>query len=668
MPFFSCPTRAEKPYDSHKFIANSELVLGGAQSGRHLKWPRYKQNLNDFMIEGSVTLFRLAWRFLRTKKLLLAAIIFFQLGQILLSLWLPSLNATIIDRGILAGKHDVVWINGLIMLGVATVQVAFMVGAIYAGSRTAMEFGTDLRAHVFRAVQKFSPTDQHRFGAPTLITRTTNDVTQVQMVTLMTFTVMITAPIMGIGGIVMALRQDAQLSLLLLVIVPLLALIIAAVMAGLTPSYGVQQQRIDRINTLLREQLTGVRVIRAFVRQRSERKKFEQANSELRAIWLKIGWLWAFLMPATSLVVGISSAAVMWFGGERIQAGHMEVGSLTAYINYLMMILGSVMMSGMMAMMFPRGNVSAKRLQEIDNTIPSIHSPNTPSPLPSEPLTFELKHVTIQYEGAEDPVIRDADMCLSPGSLVAIIGSTGSGKSSIAKLFPRLLDPSSGQVMVSGLDARTLNLQQLRSRIAYVPQRAFLFSGTIASNVAGLPRMSSGDSPQERTGANQNAHCGKTHEDEAHYDEARIRLALEAAQAWDFVSDLNDGIHAAVESGGQNFSGGQRQRLAIARAIYRCIPDTRTGQRQADLLIFDDSFSALDFATDAALRTNLRRYVGDVAILLIAQRVSTIRNATEIVVLAAGGIEARGSHAELMKISPTYRDIVRSQLTEEEAR
>lgn len=634
-----------------------------------------------------MTLFRLAWRFLRTRKLMVAAIILFQLGQVLLSLWLPSLNATIIDRGILAGRQDVIWTNGLIMLGVALVQIAFMVGAIYAGSRTAMGFGQELRTSIFQTVQRFSPTDQHRFGAPTLITRTTNDVTQVQMVTLMTFTVMITAPIMGIGGIVMALRQDAQLSVLLLVIVPLLALIIGGVMAGLTPSYSIQQQRIDRINTLLREQLTGVRVIRAFVRQHSEREKFRQANSELRAIWLKIGWLWSFLMPATSLVVGISSAAVIWFGGERIQAGQMEVGSLTAYITYLMMILGAVMMSGMMAMMFPRGEISAKRLREIEKTIPSIHSPEHPTPLPDGSLTFELKHATIQYEGAEDPVIRDVNLRLSPDSLVTIIGSTGCGKSSIAKLFPRLLDPSDGQLLVGGIDARKLDLRELRSRVAYVPQRAFLFSGTVASNVAGLPSASpeagslqtqpAEDSRSATTvavAASSSAVALSSTDAapppliSAEYDEARIQLALEAAQAWDFVRDLKDGLYAHVESGGQNFSGGQRQRLAIARALYRCIPDSHTGARQADLLIFDDSFSALDFATDAALRTNLRRYIGDIAILLIAQRVATIRNASEIVVLSGGKIEARGTHRKLMETSPTYLDIVRSQLTKEEAR
>ena len=576
-------------------------------------------------------------------------IVAFQLAQVLLSLWLPSLNATIIDDGILASNQQVIWRTGAVMLAASLVQIGCMVGAIYAGARTSMEFGRALRSQIFRKVQSFSAADQHRFGAPTLITRTTNDVTQVQMVVLMTFTIMITAPIMGVGGIVMALLQDAKLSLLLLVVVPILAAIILGVMAGLTPRYKVQQTRIDRINTLLREQLTGVRVIRAFVRQDTEREKFREANDNLRKIWLQIGWLWAFLMPATQLVIGLSSAAVVWFGGARIEAGSMQVGSLTAYINYLMMILGAVMMSGMMAMMFPRGEVSANRLREIDETVPSIQSPADPKPLSAEPLTFELRNAALQYPGAEDPVISDVSLTVAPGCTIAIIGSTGSGKSSLVRLFPRLIDATSGSVRVNGIDVREVDVQALRSRIAYVPQKAFLFSGTIASNVAGLPRM-----PEDPAKAAELI------------DEDRVRRALEAAQAWEFVAKLDEGMHEEVESGGKNYSGGQRQRLTIARAIYRALPDAQ-GRRQADLLIFDDSFSALDFATDAALRTGLRDYVGDVGVVTIAQRVATIRGADEILVLADGTIEARGKHSELMQSSPTYREIVKSQLTEQEA-
>ena len=586
-----------------------------------------------------------------------------QLGQVLLSLWLPALNAAIIDDGIIAGNQRVIWVNGLIMLGAALAQIACMVGAIYAGSRTSMEFGRDLRKRIFGHVQSFSATDQHRFGAPTLITRTTNDVTQVQMVVMMTFTVMITAPIMGIGGIVMALQQDAQLSWLLAVMVPVLALIIAGVMMKLTPRFKIQQTRIDRINTLLREQLTGVRVIRAFVRQRSEREKFDGANRDLRKVGLEIGWLWSFMMPASLLVIGLSSVAVVWFGAGRINAGQMQVGALTAYITYLMMIFGAVMMGGMMAMMFPRGEVSANRLTEIELVEPSIKAPARPRalPAPGEPISFELREATIQYEGAEEPVIAGANMRVTPGATVAIIGSTGSGKSSLIRLFPRMIDAASGAVLAGGINVRDLDPRELRERIAFVPQKAFLFSGTIASNVAGLPRLA----PKAARAA-------------SHIDESRVRRALEAAQAWEFVSELEDGIHAAVESGGMNFSGGQRQRLTIARAIYRCLPSSSESEHPdstpmctsapADLLIFDDSFSALDFATDAALRTHLREYIGDTAVLIVAQRVSTIRYADEIHVLGDGCIEASGTHAELMDSSPTYREIVSSQLTEEEAK
>lgn len=611
-----------------------------------------------------MTLCKVAWRFFRFHKGLITAIVLFQLGEVLLGLWLPSLNAKIIDNGILAKNAEIIWRNGAIMLAVSFVQVLCMVGSIYTGSRTSMDFGRDLRARIFRKVQSFSPEDHHRFGAPTLITRTTNDVTQVQNVALMTFTVLITAPIMGVGGIIMALQEDTQLSLLLLVIVPILAAIIAAVMIALMPKYAIQQKSIDRINKLLREQLTGIRVIRAFTRQREQRAKFTAANNDLRAIWLKIGWLWAIFMPAASIVIGLSSAAVVWFAGFRIQSGSMEVGSLTAFISYLMMILGSVMMSGIMAMVFPEGEVSAKRLAEIESTIPSIQAPLKPRKLPNGALTFELRNASLKYEGAEEPVISGAHLRITPGSTTAVIGSTGSGKSSLIKLFPRLIDTTDGTVLAGGIDVRELDPHELRARIALVPQQAFLFSGTIASNIAGLPRASHKSESATIEHRSDPANTAHT------IDIPRIEQALKAAQAWEFVSALDQGIDSPVESGGKNFSGGQRQRLTIARAIYRCLPPSSspTARRQADLLIFDDSFSALDFATDAELRLHLREYIGDIAVIVIAQRISTIRNADEILVLAEGTIHARGNHAHLMESSPIYRDIVRSQLTEEEAK
>ena len=589
-----------------------------------------------------MTIFRISWEFLRQRRGALTAIFVLQFAQILLNLWLPSINAQIIDVGILGQQIPYVWRMGSLMLAVTLVQIFCAIGAIYYGSRTAMELGRYLRGHVFRHVQSFSATDQHRFGAPTLITRTTNDVSQVQMVTMMTFTVIVTSPIMGAGGVVMAIRQDATLSLLLLVVVPVLGAIIFAVMAALTPRYTINQKRIDRMSTLLREQLTGVRVIRAFRRQGAEEEKYEEANTNMRSIMLQIGLLWAFLMPATNIVVGISSAAVVWFGGHRIADGDMMVGSLAAFISYLMMILSAVMMTGMMAMFFPRGEVSAKRIKAVMDARPSITAPERPAKLPEGPLAFELDDVTLRYPGAEEPVLENLSMTLRPGTMTAIIGPTGSGKSSIVKLFPRLIDVTSGEVRAGDIPVRELDPAELRTRIALVPQDAFLFSGTIASNVAGKLRADNS------------------------IDENKVKRALEAAQAWEFVSELETGVHSPVETGGKNLSGGQRQRITIARALYRCLPDA-SGVRQADLLIFDDSFSALDFATDARLRLGLRDAVGDIAIMIVAQRVSTIRYSDAILVLENGRAVGYGTHTQLMDSCGTYQEIVSSQLSAEEA-
>ncbi|MDP9800207.1 ATP-binding cassette subfamily B protein [Arcanobacterium wilhelmae] len=573
---------------------------------------------------------------------LVAAIAALQLVQILFSLWLPSINATIIDDGVLTGNTSLIWAQGSLMLVISLLQITAMAGAIYLGSKTAMSFGRELRRGVFSHVQSFSATDAHRYGAPSLITRATNDIQQIQMVILLTFTIMVMAPIMGVGGVVMAVRQDAKLAWVLAIAVPVLFAIIGTVMYNLIPTYKVLQERIDAINTRLREQLTGVRVIRAFVRQRSERTKFEQANSELRSTWLKIGLLWAVLIPASQLVVGLSSIAVVWFGGHRIADGQMQIGSLTAYISYLMMILMSVMMSGMMAMLLPRGEVSAKRVSEILETTPSIAAPTTPTRLPTEPLTFEFDHVSLQYPGASAPVFHDVSLAVSPGKTLGIIGSTGSGKTSLLRLFPRLIDVTAGEVRAGGIPVRELDPAELRSRIAVIPQKAFLFTGTVASNVAGHVRAG---------GA---------------YDAERVTTALKAADAWEFVSKLDDGLDAKVESGGKNFSGGQRQRLTIARAIYKALPGA-DGRPGADLIVFDDSFSALDYATDARLRAGLPRYLGNVAVVIVAARVSTIRHADEIIVLDDGGVVGRGTHEELNATCGVYQEIVDSQMSTEEA-
>ncbi|MGV4376228.1 ABC transporter ATP-binding protein [Trueperella pyogenes] len=590
-----------------------------------------------------MTLIRIGWDYLKRKKVAFFAIVLLQVAQILLSLVLPAINAKIIDDGIAAGNTSLIWSLGAVMLGIAIVQLLTLVGAIYLGARIAMDLGRELRGRAFRQVQSFSATDQHKFGAPTLITRVTNDVTQAQMVILLTFTVMIMAPIMGFGGVFMAIQQNARLSLLLVIIVPVLAALIFFVMRALAPRYTTQQERTDRINTLLREQLTGVRVIRAFVRQQTVRTKFDQASLDLRRIGLEIGVLWAFLMPAASFIVGASSAAVVWFAAHLISAGTMQVGALTAFISYLMMIMVAVMLSGMMVIFFPRGEVSAKRLQHILDVTPSITAPAKPVALPKDQLTFELDAVGLRYPGAEEPVLSDITMRFAPGTESAVIGSTGSGKSSIIRLLPRLIDATSGEVRAGGVPVSQLDPQELRSRIALVPQKAFLFSGTIATNVAGSARP------------------------DADYDADRVTLALQAAQAWDFVSKLEDGIESKVEPGGKNFSGGQRQRLTIARAIYRCLPDAN-GHRQADLLVFDDSFSALDFSTDARLRNGLRSFIGDMAVVMVAQRVSTIRNADQIFVLDDGRIVGVGKHLDLLENCSTYQEIVASQLDEEETR
>ncbi|WP_341828141.1 ABC transporter ATP-binding protein [Trueperella pyogenes] len=590
-----------------------------------------------------MTLIRIGWDYLKQKKVAFFAIVLLQVAQILLSLVLPAINAKIIDDGIAAGNTSLIWSLGAVMLGIAIVQLLTLVGAIYLGARIAMDLGRELRGRAFRQVQSFSATDQHKFGAPTLITRVTNDVTQAQMVILLTFTVMIMAPIMGFGGVFMAIQQNAHLSLLLVIIVPVLAALIFFVMRALAPRYTTQQERTDRINTLLREQLTGVRVIRAFVRQQTVRTKFDQASLDLRRIGLEIGVLWAFLMPAASFIVGASSAAVVWFAAHLISAGTMQVGALTAFISYLMMIMVAVMLSGMMVIFFPRGEVSAKRLQHILDVTPSITAPAKPVALPKDQLTFELDAVGLRYPGAEEPVLSDITMRFAPGTESAVIGSTGSGKSSIIRLLPRLIDATSGEVRAGGVSVSQLDPQELRSRIALVPQKAFLFSGTIATNVAGSARP------------------------DADYDADRVTLALQAAQAWDFVSKLEDGIESKVEPGGKNFSGGQRQRLTIARAIYRCLPDAN-GHRQADLLVFDDSFSALDFSTDARLRNGPRSFIGDMAVVMVAQRVSTIRNADQIFVLDDGRIVGVGKHLDLLENCSTYQEIVASQLDAEETR
>lgn len=581
-------------------------------------------------------LVRLTWDYLRVRKGKVALVLLLQLIQSMASLTLPALNAAIINDGVINSDIPQIWLLGGIMLAVTLIQVVAVAGAIYIGAGLAMGLGHHLRRQVFTQVQKFGRSELHDFGPASLITRSTNDVSQVQMVVHMTFTVIVMAPIMGVGGIIMAAAQDVVLSGLFVIIIPLLAGFVFYMINRLGPLYETQQTRIDSINRILREQLTGIRVIRAFQRQRAEKKRFRQANDELREVWLKIGTTWAFMMPVIQMIIGISSVAIVWFGGHRIEDGGMQVGSLIAFINYLMQILMAVMMAAMMFMMIPRARVSADRIHKVLNREISIVSPENPADLPASPATFSMHDATVQFDDADKPVLDAINVTLPAGTTTAVVGGTGSGKTTLVHLLSRMVDPVSGSVALGGTDLRELDPAALRSRIALVPQKAYLFAGTIATTVTG------------QRGATE-------------FDEERIWKALEVAQATEFVRKLDDGLNSRVDPGGRNLSGGQRQRLTIARALYRAMFE------ETDLIIFDDSFSALDFTTDKNLRAALPRALPHTAVLIVAQRISTIRGADRIVVLDEGRDVGQGTHEELMATCSTYQEIVASQLSAEEA-
>lgn len=567
-------------------------------------------------------------RFLRPYRRDVLFVVLLQFLQTIAALSLPTLNADIIDNGVVLGDTGYILRVGGVMLAISALQVACAIGAVFLGARTAMSVGRDLRHAVFTRVQRFSLAEAGRFGAPSLITRSTNDAQQVQMVTFMSFVIIVMAPIMMIGGIIMAVRQDLGLSALLLVAVPVLLGVMVFIATRMGPLFRTIQGRIDRINLVMREQISGVRVIRAFTRQPTERQRFALANTQLRDTSLQVGYLMALMFPVVQLIINVSSVAVIWFGAGRIDSGAMEVGSLVAFLNYLMQILMSVLMASMMFMMVPRASVSADRIHAVLDTEPQITAPERPRTLPAGRMVVELDAASFGYEGAEEPVLKDVTLRLEPGRTTAVIGSTGSGKSTLVNLLPRLIDATAGTVRAAGIDVRELDPAELRARISVVPQRAFLFSGTIASTL-------------------RFARPGATEEE--------LWQALEAAQASDFVSDV--GLDARVEQGGSNFSGGQRQRLAIARALLK----------PADLYVFDDSFSALDYTTDARLRAGLPAATGGAAVLIVAQRVATIRGADEIVVLDEGRIVGRGTHGELMDTNVTYQEIVLSQLSAQEA-
>ncbi|NLI18504.1 MAG: ABC transporter ATP-binding protein [Actinomycetales bacterium] len=574
-------------------------------------------------------LFKLSMRYLRPYMGTVYLVIALQVIQTLAALALPTLNADIIDQGVVRADIPFIWRTGAEMLAISALQVACAVSAAYLGARTAMSVGRDLRRDVFSTVQRFGSLELTRFGPPSLITRSTNDVQQIQVVLMLTFTIMVMVPIMLFGGVFMAMRQDAQLSWLLVAIVPVLGSVVGLAMVRMRPLFKQMQARIDTINTVLREQLAGVRVIRAFVRQSAERERFRGANTALFDTSLSVGLWMAFLFPAVQLVVFSAQVGVIWFGGLRIDAGGMEVGSLIAFLNYLMQIFMSVMMATMMFMIVPRGEVSADRVNEVLTSPIAIGTPASPAALPPGALTFAFEDVGFRYPGAESDVLTGVNLALRPGTTTAVVGSTGAGKTTLVNLLPRLLEASSGRLTVDGIALADVDLTALRQRIALVPQRTFLFSGTIASNLRlGAPEAS----------------------------EEQMWAALEASQAAEFVRALG-GLEAHVEQGGKNFSGGQRQRLTIARALVR----------RADLTIFDDSFSALDYSTDLLLRRALRAVLADRAVLIVAQRVATIRGADAIVVLDGGRVVGIGTHAVLMAECETYREIVLSQLSAEEA-
>ncbi|MGG5171779.1 ABC transporter ATP-binding protein [Pseudarthrobacter sp. J1738] len=560
----------------------------------------------------------------------IAAVIIFQLASTIAALYLPSLNAEIIDKGVSRGDTDFIWRTGGVMLLVAFAQVACAIAGVYFGSRTAMAVGRDLRRGVFRKVTSFSAKDVSVFGAPTLITRGTNDVQQVQMLVLMGLNFMVSTPIMCIGGIIMALREDLSLSWLVWVSVPVLVAVVGYLVVRLMPLFRAMQTKIDRINGVLREQIIGIRVVRAFVREPYETKRFAAANKDLTDVSLKIGSLFVLMFPAIGMILHLSTAAVLWFGGHRVDEGQMAVGSLTAFLQYLLQILMAVMMGTFMAMMIPRASVCADRIGEVLDVEPSIHDPEQPVTPAQLKGVVEYRNVTFAYPGAEEPVLSNVSFTAKPGETVAIIGATGAGKSTLISLLPRLYDVAEGEVLLDGVPVNQLDRAEITKRVALVPQRPYLFSGTIAHNLR----------------------FGKT---EATDEE--LWAALKVAQGESFVREKKDGLASRVSQGGTNVSGGQRQRLCIARALVT----------QPKVYIFDDSFSALDVATDQRLRAALKHNTADATTIIVAQRISTITEADQILVLDKGKIVDRGTHQELLASSPTYQEIVESQMSVEEA-
>jgi len=549
--------------------------------------------------------------------------------QAITNLYLPALNADIINNGVAKGDIGYIWQSGAIMLAVTLIMGVASVISVYFGSKASMAFGRDVRGAIFRRVGEFSQTEVNKFGTASLITRNTNDVQQIQMVALMSLNVLVLAPFMGIGGIIMALRQDVPLSAIILVIVPLMAAFLGVLVSKTLPLFTSMQKKVDRINQVMRETLSGVRVIRAFVRDEFEMQRFEEANADLTDTATKVFRLFSLMWPTIMGVMNLSMVAVMWFGAIRVASGGMPIGNLTAFLSYITQILFSVMMATFMLTMLPRAAASGTRIQEVLETEPTVFDPAAPASPKEKRGCLEFKNVEFRYPGAQDPVLHGISFSAGPGETTAIIGSTGSGKSTLINLIPRFYDVTAGQVLIDGMDVREMAQEDLWKRIGFIPQRAFLFSGTIANNL--------------RYG------------DESATEE-ELWHALKIAQGSDFVTEMPEQLSAPISQGGANVSGGQRQRLAIARALVK----------RPEVYVFDDSFSALDFATDARLRAALADETREATVIVVAQRVSTIMRADRIVVLDEGRVVGIGNHDELMDTCETYREIVYSQLTEEE--
>jgi ATP-binding cassette subfamily B multidrug efflux pump len=577
-----------------------------------------------------MTLIRLLRSHLRPYKKWIWLVIALQGVQAIANLLLPTLNADIIDKGVIRGDNGYIWSTGALMLGITILQAVFAAAAVYCGARAAMGFGRDVRASLFNRVTSFSSREVNTFGAPSLITRITNDVQQVQMLVVMTFTMAIAAPMTVVGGVFMAVRQDVGLSWLLAVAIPCLAIGLGIIVSRMVPQFRLMQERIDSINGVLREQIVGMRVVRAFVREPLEVQRFDKVNQDLTDTSLIAGRLMAAMFPVMQIVVNGSSVAIVYFGANRINNGDMSIGSLVAFLTYFTLILMYVMMANWMAMMTPRAAVSAERIVEVLDTESSVVVPANPVTELRSRGTLEVRDVGFHYPGAEHAVLSNISFTSLPGQTTAIIGSTGSGKTSLVNLLARLFDVTSGSVLMDGVDIRELDPQILWQRIGLVPQKPYLFTGTVASNL----RYGKPDATEEE-----------------------LWEALQVAQAADFVAAMPGGLDASIAQGGSNVSGGQRQRLAIARALVR----------KPDIYLFDDSFSALDVATDARLRAALVPFTEDATVVVVAQRVSTIRNAERIIVLEDGEIVGAGTHPELLQTCPTYQEIVESQMSAEEA-